>query len=308
LSWLAAAGEDGEQTDGQIATAAIRLMAERRDRPFFLGVGFFRPHTPFVAPRKYFDLYPLEQIRLPVAPPGDRDDIPPVAFAHNNPTPHYGLDELTCRRALQAYYACVSFVDAQVGRLLDALDELRLSDNTIVLLWSDHGYHLGEHHGIWQKRTLFEESTRAPLLIRAPRAAGNGRATSAIVEFVDLFPTLAELAGIVAPARLPGRSLAPLLQDPGRGWSGRAFSQVLRPNHGQPVMGRSVRTDRWRYTEWDGGKAGAELYDHQADPGEFTNLARDPAHRATRDELRALFTGRIAAEPPASPLFEVSRL
>jgi len=307
LSWLAAAGADEEQTDGQIATAAIALMAEKRDRPFFLGVGFFRPHTPFVAPKKYFDLYPLDQIRLPFAPPGDRDDIPALAFAHNNPTPHYGLDEVTCRRALQAYFACVSFVDAQVGRLLDALDRLRIADDTIVVLWSDHGYHLGEHGGVWQKRTLFEESTRAPLFIRAPRAAGNGRASAAIVEFVDIFPTLAELAGIVAPPNLPGRSLAPLLQDPARPRDGRAFSQVLRPNAGRPVMGRSVRTDRWRYTEWDGGQGGAELYDHRVDPGEFTNLAGDPAHRATREALRALFSGQVAAEAPVTP-FAAARL
>ncbi len=302
LSWLAADGDDAGQTDGLIATAAIRLLAEKRDRPFFLGVGFFRPHTPYVAPRKYFDLYPLEKIRLPVAPADDRADLPPLAFAHNNPTPHYGLDELTCRRALQAYYACVSFVDAQVGRLLDALDAQKLTDRTIVVLWSDHGYHLGEHQGVWQKRTLFEEATRAPLIIRAPAAAGNGRPASAIVEFVDIFPTLTALAGIVAPANLAGRSLAPLLQEPGRAWDGQAFSQVLRPNNGRPAMGRSVRTGRWRYTEWDGGVAGAELYDHDRDPGEYTNLAQDPAHAATRQELRARFIGRVAAGPPTSPV------
>ena len=167
LSWLAAAGTDEEQTDGMIATEAIRLMKESQDKPFFLGVGFFRPHTPYVAPKKYFDLYPIDQMRLPYAPPGDRDDIPTAAFAHNCPLPNYGLDRPLLLQATQAYYACVSFIDAQVGRLLDALDQLQLTDRTIVVFWSDHGYHLGEHNGVWQKRTLFEQGARAPLIIRA---------------------------------------------------------------------------------------------------------------------------------------------
>jgi uncharacterized sulfatase len=225
-----------------------------------------------------------------------------VAFAHNNPTPNYGLDDDSCRRALQAYYASVSFVDAQVGRLLRALDELQLADRTVVVLWSDHGYHLGEHQGVWQKRMLFEESARAPLIIRDPRARGNGRPSPAIVEFVDIFPTLAHLAGISAPRELAGRSLQPLLDDPARAWEGRAFSQVLRPNNGQPVMGRTVRTTRWRYTEWAGGNAGVELYDHDRDPHEFTNLATDPAHAGTRSNLRALFEGRISPHAPTSPV------
>jgi uncharacterized sulfatase len=303
LSWLAADGTDEEQTDGMIATEAIRLLRERKEKaagqPFFLGVGFFRPHTPFVAPKSYFDLYPLEKIQLPRTPAGDRDDIPAIAFAHNNPTPHYGLDEETCRRALQAYYASVTFLDAQVGRVLDALDAEGLAQNTLVVFWSDHGYHLGEHGGVWQKRTLFEESARAPLLIRAPGAAGNGRACAQVVEFVDLFPTLTELAGLAAPANLAGRSLAPLLANPRRAWIGQAFTQILRPGGGTPVMGRSVRTERWRYTEWAGGAAGAELYDHHADPQELTNLAQDAARRLTREQLRRRFEGKARGDAPA---------
>jgi uncharacterized sulfatase len=188
LSWLAADGKDEEQTDGMIATEAIKLMEEKKGEPFFVAAGFFRPHTPFVAPKKYFDMYPLEEMRLPFAPSDDRDDIPTAAFAHNCPIPHYGLDELTCRKAMQAYYACVSFVDAQVGRMLDALDRLDLTDNTIVVFWSDHGYHLGEHNGIWQKRTLFEQGARAPLIIRNPMSRGNGQACRRIVEFIDIYP------------------------------------------------------------------------------------------------------------------------
>ena len=311
LSWLRAEGADEEQTDGLIATAAIRLLEQSRGKPFFLGVGFFRPHTPFVAPKKYFDRYPIGTIQLPAAPPDDRADIPPAAFAHNNATPHYGLDEPTLRTALQAYYASVSFVDAQVGRLLDALDRLDLARDTIVVLWSDHGYHLGEHLGVWQKRTLFEESARAPLLIRDPTARGNGTASARIVEFVDIFPTLAERGGLPRPAGLTGRSLQPLLADPAAPWDGQAITQILRPPDARfphPVMGRSIRTERWRFTEWNEGRDGAELYDHRADPHEFSNLAADPAHAATRRDLRARLAPLARGTPPAAAMFNPARL
>jgi uncharacterized sulfatase len=306
LSWLAAEGEDEEQTDGMITTQAIRLMEAQRDKPFFLGVGFFRPHTPYVAPKKYFAMYPLKDMRLPYAPKGDRDDIPTAAFAHNNPVPHYSLDELTCRKALQAYYATISFVDAQVGRLMVALDQLKLADNTIVVLWSDHGYHLGEHNGIWQKRTLFEQAARTPLIIRAPGVKGNGTASTRIVEFVDIYPTLTDLAGLKPPKGLEGRSLKPLLDNPLAKWNGTAITQVLRPADKrllQPVMGRSIRTARWRYTDWAEGKSGVELYDHATDPLEFNNLALQPdaqvkaVMQMLRKELEKKASGKIPTTP-----------
>ncbi len=279
LSWLAADGQDEEQTDGMVTTEAIKLMRQRRDQPFFLAVGFFRPHTPYVAPKKYFDLYPLETIRLPYSPPNDRDDIPVAAFAHNCPIPNYGLDPLTLRQATQAYYACVSFVDAQVGRLLAALEENGLRDNTIVVFWSDHGYHLGEHNGVWQKRTLFEQCARSPMIISVPGAEGNGQACRRVVEYVDLFPTLTSAANVAAPNELAGNDLAPLLHDPLATWDEDAVTQILRPADDRladPVMGCSIRTQRYRYTEWAEGTAGVELYDHHADPMEFDNLAIDP--------------------------------
>jgi len=301
LSWLAADGKDEEQTDGMIATEAIRLMEEHKKDPFFIAAGFFRPHTPFVAPKKYFDMYPLEEMRLPFAPSDDREDIPTAAFAHNCPIPHYGLDELTCRKAMQAYYACVSFIDAQVGRMLDALDRLSLTNNTIVVFWSDHGYHLGEHNGIWQKRTLFEQGARAPLIIRNPMSKGNGQACRRIVEFIDIYPTLTELAGLPTPKQVEGRSLVPLLQNPLSEWNSFAITQVLRPADNRleaPVMGRSIRTERWRYSDWAEGKQGEELYDHLADPLEFNNLADN----ATKENLRIIKTLRIILEKKASGL------
>lgn len=307
LSWLAADGADEAQTDGLVATEAIRLMDAHRDEPFFLAVGFYRPHTPFVAPRAYFDRYPLDAITLPTAPADDRDDIPPAAFAHNNAVPHYGLPEELLLQARRAYLAAVSFVDAQVGRLLAGLEDLGLDERTIVVLWSDHGYHLGEHGGIWQKRTLFEEATRTPLVVLAPGRAGNGRACRRVVEFVDILPTVTALAGMPVPAvGLAGRSLVPLLDDPDAPWDEVAVSQILRPADDRfpaPVMGRSVRTARWRYTEWNGGAAGRELYDHEQDPQEFRNLAVRPAEEAATREFEQVMAGlRQLLETRARPL------
>lgn len=303
LSWLAADGRDDEQTDGKIATEAIKLLESAGEQPLFLAVGFFRPHTPYVAPKSYFDLYPLETMRLPYAPPDDRDDIPVAAFAHNNPIPHYGLPPSVLLQATQAYYACVSFIDAQVGRLLEALDRLELSERTIVVFWSDHGYHLGEHLGIWQKRTLFEQAARAPLMIRAPGIAGRGNCRR-VVEFVDIYPTLMELAGLDPIQGLDGTSLKPLLQQPNRDWADIAVTQILRPADdrlSEPVMGCSIRTARYRYTTWGNGKHGEELYDHQTDPSEFNNLAVDPDPAATRaiNRLKSLLAERASGQLPS---------
>ena len=312
LSWLAAEGNDDEQTDGMIATEAIQIMNTNKSSPFFLAVGFFRPHTPYIAPKKYFDLYSNANLQIPYAPLDDREDIPIAAFAHNCSEPHYGLEKDILIKATQAYYACVSFVDAQVGRLLDALDHFKLTDNTIVVLWSDHGYHLGDHLGVWQKRTLFEQSARAPLIIRAPDKAGNGQVCRRVVEFIDMYPSLTSLAKVDSPSGLPGRDLSPLLADPLMPWDGYAVTQVLRPADArlpQPVMGCSIRDRRWRYTEWAEGEAGVELYDHHADPMEFHNLAADPDPRnsAVIERLRKALHERASGKIPLTP-FQPKRL
>lgn len=312
LSWLAADGEDEEQTDGMIASEAITMMQKKIREPFFIAAGFFRPHTPFVAPKRYFEMYPIEEMRLPYAPEDDREDIPAAAFAHNCPVPNYGLDELTLRKALQAYFASVSFVDAQIGRLMVALEQLGLAETTVVVFWSDHGYHLGEHGGVWQKRTLFEEGARAPLIFRVPGMAGNGRECRRVVEFVDIYPTVLDAAGQAVPDGLAGRSLKPLLEDPLREWEGGAVTQILRPADDrlrEPVMGCSIRTERWRYTEWAEGTAGVELYDHGADPMEFENLAIDPNPevQAVIEDLRPRLRARASGRVPTTP-FHPSRL
>lgn len=295
LSWLKADGADEEQTDGKIATEAIRLLEENRDKPFFLGVGFFRPHTPYVAPKKYFDLYPLDSIQLPTSPADYRQKTPAAALHVTNA--NYGLDKNLLSQALQAYYASVTFMDAQVGRVLDALDRLKLAEKTIVVFWSDHGYHLGEHGGVWQKRSLFQESAGAPLIIRAPGTKGIGHPSKQIVEFLDIYPTLADLCGLKAPANLSGKTIRPLLDNPAQVWNGIAFTQIVRTNT-PPFMGRTVRTDRWRYTEWDEGRKGMELYDQEKDPKEMNNLATLPEHQPTIRELKRLFDSKAAGKPP----------
>ena len=281
MAFLAADGADDEQTDGKSAGEAIRLLEAHQREPFFLGVGFYRPHTPYVAPKKYFDLYPLESIQLPSNPPDDQADVPDVAF-HTRPF-NYGLSDKQCRECLRAYFASISFMDAQVGRLLDALDRLKLTDRTIVVLWGDHGYLIGQH-GQWMKMSLFEESARVPLIIAAPEAKGNGQACPRVVETIDIYPTLTDLAGIAQVSNLAGVSLRPLLEDPKREWDRPAYTQVTR----QGFSGHSVRTERWRYTEWDYGRRGAELYDHERDPRELKNLAADPGHATVVAEMRKL--------------------
>jgi uncharacterized sulfatase len=279
-------GPDEEQTDGWVATLAIRELErlQAADKPFFLGVGFYRPHLPFVAPKKYFDLYPLESIPAPVDPTESLKNVPAPAFG----TPLFaGLTPKQQRLMIRGYYASISFVDAQVGRVLDSLDRLGLTRDTIVVFVSDHGFLLGEH-GQWWKQRLFEESIRAPLIITAPDNTPG--AAPLPVEFVDIYPTVAELAHLPAPAGLAGRSLVPLLMQPDTPWPHAAFSQN--------AAGTAIRTDCWAYHEWGpAGIDGVELYDHRADPAEQHNLARDPACAAIVAELSARLRDRLPPRP-----------
>ena len=278
-----AEGADADHTDGKVATEAIRLLEQHAGEPFFLAVGFYKPHTPYVAPKKYFDLYPLERITLPQEPAPHLEHIPKPALASTQPWPWFGVTTNQARECKQAYYATISFVDAQIGRVLDALDRLKLRDNTIVVFWSDHGYHLGEH-GLWMKQSCFEESARVPLIIDAPGQKARGKVSPRTVELLDLYPTLADLAGLTPPKTLEGASLRPLLDNPRAKWTRPAFTQVQRGG----FPGYSIRTERWRYTEWDDGVKGAELYDHEKDPQELKNLAGQPRFAKAEAELKAL--------------------
>jgi len=315
LSWYASPKSDEHHTDALMAADAewvLERCAKRKDRPFFLTVGFFRPHTPYVSPKSYFDLHPKDTMPVVQGVKEDQADIPPAGLASYKKDQDKLTDDMR-RHALQAYYASISFMDAQVGRVVAALDRLGLADNTVIVFTSDHGYHVGEH-GLWQKMSLFEESARVPLLIVAPGATVKGGVAKSPVSHVDVFPTLAELCSVKTPENVQGQSLVPMLKDPtvsGRGW---AITQVVRGggvarrarakaagnDSGSTFFGYSLRTPRWRYTEWDEGRQGRELYDHDADPREITNLANDSAHAKTVEQLSEQLRGAAKTTFPPS--------
>ncbi|MCL4203096.1 MAG: sulfatase [Pirellulaceae bacterium] len=271
---------DNAYTDGAIAELGVRALRELKDRkePFFLAVGFVKPHLPFNAPKRFWDLYDPQQIKLAENPFPPKNVTPYSLTTWGEMRAYDGIPakgDLTDDQARQlkhGYYACVSFTDANVGKLLDELDRLGLADNTIVVLWGDHGWKLGEHNS-WCKHTNFENDANAPLIIRAPGQKAPGGKTRALVEFVDIYPTLCDLAGLEKPAHLEGTSAAPLLDDPQRPWKPAAFSQYPRGS----VTGYSMRTDRYRLTAWKDRKTGKvealELYDHTTDPAENENVA-----------------------------------
>ena len=268
--------------------ADMRRLAEQ-DKPFFLACGFYRPHLPFVAPKKYWDLYPTESITLP-----DNMYFPhglPMAFNYTwgemrayHGIPQKGpVSEETAKQLIRGYHACVSLVDAQLGRLLDELDKLGVADNTIIILWGDHGWQLGEH-GFWCKHTNFEVASRTPLLLSAPGAEG-GRVCNRMVEYVDIYPTLCDLTGISKPEHLQGMSMAPLLAD-----VNAEHKDAVITRHGG---GDAVRTDGYRYMEMrtKGGKGplqGVGMFDLEKDPDENQNVAEDPAYAETREKLKAI--------------------
>ncbi len=294
LSWLAAEGTDEEQTDGIAATEADRLLSQfaKEDIPFFMAVGLYRPHTPFVAPKSYFDAHPRGDISVPTVPEGYLDSLPvPARKSVTRRKEERNLDTKLAKQAIQAYYASISFADAQIGRILESLDRNGLTENTIVLFTSDHGYHMGEH-GHYQKTTLFENATRVPLVIAGPGVA-KGSVAKSMAEMVDYYPTLADLAGLTIPKFVSGVSLKATLVDPTVVTRSSALSQYNE--------GYSIRTKRFRYTEWgEAGQGGRELYDHQHDANEMHNLAEDPAMEQTCSELARLLHRRIlsAQQPP----------
>jgi uncharacterized sulfatase len=287
LAYYASPASDEEHTDGKVAAETIALVEKSKDRPFFIAAGFYRPHCPFIAPAKYFDMYPMDRIPSP-SPAYSADavaNVPPPAFFTN--PPNWDVSERGQRESIRAYYASINFLDANVGRLLDALDRLNLTDNTVIVFISDHGYHLGGR-GQWMKQSLFEDSARAPLIIAGPGVTAKGRGSSRIVEFLDVYPTLADLTKLTPPSGLHGRSLTPLLKDPSTAWNHPALTQVRRGMPPNTFMGYSIRTEPWRYTEWDNGNRGTELYNEKDDPGELRNLAADPKHATVVAEMQKL--------------------
>jgi len=281
---------DSDYPDGIIADRAIEELNRLKDQPFFLAVGFLRPHLPFNAPQKYWDLYKEEDIKLadnPFYPEGAPQQAlnqwGELRGYHGMPANGPMPDDLA-KKLIHAYYACVSYVDAQIGRVLDRLDALRLRDNTVVMLWGDHGWKLGEH-AMWCKHTNFEIDTRSTLIVRNPQMKAAGQRTFALTEFVDIYPTLCDLCGLEKPSHLQGISTVVLLNDPKKNVKTAALSQYPKGD----FMGDSMRTDRFRYTEWQNLKTGEvaarELYDHQGDSAENRNIANLAKHASLVKQL-----------------------
>jgi len=273
-------GDGAATSDGVNTRKVITFLDDsaRGDKPFFLALGLHKPHVPWTAPQQLFDLYPEGQMpRRDLLAGGD---IPPIALQTEWPV---GTRAASQQGGIAAYFACVSFTDANTGLVLETLDRLNLWKNTIVVFMGDHGFHLGDR-GLWSKKTLFEQALRVPLIVVLPDGRSAGRTCRRTVQLLDVYPTLADLCGLPAPADLEGRSLRPLLADPDAAWDRPARSQVVH----EGVAGRSIRTERWRYTEWDGGRAGIELYDHDLDPLELRNLAGKSDLAETVKELAGL--------------------
>ena len=301
LSWRATNESPRMTPDGTTATRIVQLMAENRDKPFFIAAGFHKPHQPWVGPVEFFAQHPLDQIELPPIQARETDNIPaPLYQIRQDDASH---TERQHKQAIAAYHAMVTMTDFYVGQLMQGLEALDLVESTIVVVTSDHGFHLNEHGGLWRKQSQFEESTRVPLIVRLPNGGSAGEVAAGLVELVDLYPTLADLCGLPYPAHaLEGTSFVPLLENPARPWKSAAFSESKREGY----HGRTLRTQRYRYTQWTplsgDGPVLAELYDLDSDPMEFENLVDETTEAGRVTELsRRLVAGWRDALPPRSP-------
>ncbi len=268
---------DEAMGDAKVATWAIDYLQDKHDKPFFLAVGFFRPHLPWYVPRTYFDRYPLSQITLPKVKEDDLDDLPPIGQQIAKPQGDHRsvLETHNWEKAVQGYLASISFTDACVGRVIDALDKSPYRDNTVIVLWSDHGWHLGEKHH-WRKFALWEEATRVPMVIIAPGVTRPDQRCDRTVSLLDIYPTLSALCGLPVKPELAGKSLVPLLKQPAAAWDRPVVTTYGRGNH-------AVRSERWRYIRYCDGSE--ELYDHENDPMEWTNLANRPESAPVKAKL-----------------------
>ncbi|MBA63858.1 MAG: iduronate sulfatase [Planctomycetaceae bacterium] len=298
--------------DGRVAGRAIEVLNQIKDKPFFLAVGFWKPHAHFNAPKKYWDLYKPSEIKLPVNRQNPRN-VPEIALhngqeilrAYKNAPNKYPTDH-QAREMRRGYYANISYMDAQVGKVLDELDRLKLRDNTVIVLWSDHGFHLGEN-GLWAKTSNFELDARVPVIISTPNF-NQSQKTDSLIELLDIYPTLTDLCQLEGPDNLAGKSLLPILRNPKASVKHQALTQHCRPayppNGEDPeAMGYSIRTDRYRYTEWREFHSHAviarEIYDHKTDPLETNNVVEDTSVRLKQrlaKQLEAVISRQVHPE------------
>lgn len=287
-----------EMGDYQVTEWVAERLEKTYDQPFFMAAGFNTPHLPLFTPEEYYQQYPLNQVQLPPVLPGDLDDLPPMGrkftrYFDSTPMSHHNITRFGLwHKAVASYLACATFTDMCVGRVLDALEKSPHAGNTIIVLWSDHGFHIGEKMH-WEKRSLWEESTRVPLIFSLPgQPKGNVRCGEP-VELVDIYPTLVDLCGLPANQQLQGNSLVPLIENPRAEWNHVALTTHHPGNH-------AIRTERWRYIHYANGDE--ELYDHRNDPHEFTNLASDPEFAPVLTQLRVFIPRQCAPYAPRLPL------
>ncbi len=280
--WQATEGEDEDHQDGKIAAKAIEFLKSEHEQPFFLAVGLAKPHDPFVAPKKYFDLYELEECDPPVLPAGWE---PPYPHTLPGETRFFNrFTEQDRREFLRSYYACCTFMDAQLGKIMEALEESGLQNNTLIVFFGDHGYHLGENNW-WNKVTLFEMGTAAPFIVAGPPVREKGVRTEAMIEFIDIYPTLADICRLEQiPDNLEGRSFTTVIHDPQQPFRTEVRALIRRGG----MFGQSVKNEQWRFIEWDEGRQGIELYDQINDPVEYLNLADDPTFEEEVREMKTL--------------------
>ncbi|MCL4783020.1 MAG: sulfatase [Bryobacterales bacterium] len=299
-SYYVSPAPDEQHTDGITVDATLDLMAKHRNDPFFLAAGFYRPHVPLIAPSKYFDKVPLSSVDAVPFSPSEMEIAPKWAYFTN--PPNWNMTEQQVREIRRAYFASIMFVDSNVGKLLAGLKKLGLDGNTTIVFWSDHGYALGEH-GQWMKQALWETVARVPFIMAGAGVEGRGRPCGRTVELLGLYPTLSEICGLAnRPAHLQGTSFLPLLRNPNAAWDHPAITQVRRRAE-DPLMGYSIRNERYRYSMWDDAREGEEFYDYRNDPREMKNLAGiEGAHTAIQHELAARLRKTIAARRVATGL------
>lgn len=282
-----AEGDDLVHSDGKTAAKAVELIKKHADKPFFLAVGFVRPHVPFVAPKKYYEPFlPYEKLTLPPKLAGDWDDIPKAGINYKTSV-NMKMDERRQKKAVGGYYASVAYMDAQVGKVLDALEKSGQADNTIVIFTSDHGYHLGEHD-FWAKVSLRDESAMVPLIVKVP--GKKPAVCRSLVELIDLYPTASTLCGLEVPSRLQGRDISHMLDDPAHSVRDAAFS--VAPSS----KGLLLREDRWAYLQYaEDASKGIELFDMERDPQQYTNLATHPEHQSVVESFKTKLAAKLKA-------------
>ncbi len=293
IQWAPMDIADDAMDDHNVATWCIERLAEPRDRPLFLACGIYKPHLPWFVPRRFYDEFPLATVKLPKVIANDLDDVPPAwrKMVNSGGVHERMVKEGRWQAGVQAYLAAIAYADYEVGRVLDALDRSPAGKDTIVVFWGDHGWHLGEKEH-WRKFTLWERSTRTPLIVVAPGLTAPGGRCDRTVSLLDIYPTLAELCGVASPQKLDGTSLVPLLRDPAAAGAARTDGVVTSNGRGND----SIRTARWRLIRYADGSL--ELYDHVADPDEFTNLATKAEFASVVAELGARLPSNPAAEAP----------